>query len=232
MLMQHKIASFRQFNHKLSPMKKLFIPLFASFLLLVLSMSAMSAEKPPKGKKVIENKLYSLVIPDDWTPFKFQKEDGTPFERNGGPYYLYVFHWQSPIDKNNFTDGYSIFLQSYERLNGEAATMADMEEEIRRNNDIPGHVSNVKRTELKAKAGQKRILITRKGDAVSADKGTSYRQERIYYLIQPDGKRMHLLSLSLTEDYYKRQPDADRLIQEIFDSFRVKGAPVRKWNDK
>ena len=93
-------------------MKKLFIPLFASFLLLVLSMSAMSAEKSPKGKKVIENKLYSLVIPDDWTPFKFQKEDGTPFERNGGPYHLYVFHWQSPIDKNNFTDGYSIFLQS------------------------------------------------------------------------------------------------------------------------
>ena len=75
---------------------------------------------------------------------------------------MYVFHWQSPIDKNNFTDGYSIFLQSYERLNGEAATMADMEEEIRRDNDIPGHVSDVKRTELKAKAGQKRTTVPRK----------------------------------------------------------------------
>lgn len=103
--------------------------------------------------------------------------------------------------------------------------MADMEEEIRRNNSISG-VSNVKCTELKAKPGQKLILVTRKGQNYSEDKGWIYLQERIYYLIQPDGKRMHLLKLFVNEDFYQRQSDAEKLIQKIFASFRVKRAPL------
>lgn len=102
--------------------------------------------------------------------------------------------------------------------------MADMEKEIQRNNSISG-VSDVKRSEQKAKPGQKQILITRKGQNYSEDKGWVYIQERIYYLIYPDGQRMHLLKLFVTEDFYQRQSNAEKLIQKIFASFRVKGTP-------
>lgn len=205
-------------------MKNLLLYLSIPLFLLTMSAPTLAKDKTGKAEKVIENKLYSITLPSDWEPGSLQKKDGTPYERNAGPYHLYVFQWNSP-KKGNLFDGYGIFLQSYERRDGKAVTMADMEEEIRRNNSISG-VSNVKRTELKAKPGQKLILITRKGQNYSEDKGWIYLQERIYYLIQPDGKRMHLLKLFVIEDFYQRQSDAEKLIQKIFASFRVKGAPL------
>ena len=205
-------------------MKNLLLYLSIPLFLLTMSAPTLAKDKTGKAEKVIENKLYSITLPGDWKPGSLQKKDGTPYERNADPYHLYVFQWNSP-KKGNLFDGYGIFLQSYERRDGKAVTMADMEEEIRRNNSISG-VSNVKRTELKAKPGQKLILITRKGQNYSEDKGWIYLQERIYYLIQPDDKRMHLLKLFVNEDFYQGQSDAEKLIQKIFASFRVKGAPL------
>lgn len=204
-------------------MKKLLLCLALPLFLLTMSVPAFAKDKTGKGEKVIENKLYSITLPSDWEPGSLQNKDGTPYERNAGPYHLYIFQWNSP-KKGKFFDGYGIFLQSYERRDGKAVTMADMEKEIQRNNSISG-VSDVKRSEQKAKPGQKQILITRKGQNYSEDKGWVYIQERIYYLIYPDGQRMHLLKLFVTEDFYQRQSNAEKLIQKIFASFRVKGTP-------
>lgn len=85
-------------------MKKLLLCLALPLFLLTMSVPAFAKDKTGKGEKVIENKLYSITLPSDWEPGSLQKKDGTPYERNAGPYHLYIFQWNSPKKESSSMD--------------------------------------------------------------------------------------------------------------------------------
>ena len=191
--------------------------------------TALAAGQSAAGKRTVSNDLYTVAIPATWKPANPELSDGiTPYERS---YYkdkekkvkmhLSLISWYSPDRDKMFTDGYSLHIKSFRRSDGQPVTEADLVNEIEQGNRPPVPVEDVKWKELKAKPGQRRILITRKGQAISAVTGSFMQQERTYYLLQTAGKTAHLMSIYLAEDYYRKHPEAEQVITEIMDSFKI-----------
>lgn len=197
------------------------IPTLLSIILL-LSLCSFTAhsDSDPQGKRKISNKLYSITLPSDWKPAQQIKGDGTvPEERtekDPGLYHLSCIQWGST--SKDFFKRISLYIQGYKRKDGTPLSVNEIEKKDMRIHESVG--KNVKRTDLKTKANQRRYMIIKEEMALFGNQ-RKYQPVRNFCLIEKSKSgSVYLLHLSLREDVYQ-EPGVSKMINEILDSFFI-----------
>lgn len=185
--------------------------------ILLLSLCSFTTNSDNQGKRKISNQLYSITLPSDWKPAQHIKGDGAiPEERTEGGkglYHLSCIQWSSISE--NFYKRISIYIQGYKRKDGTPLSVNDIEKkDMTRHKEL---AKNAKRTDLKAKANQRRYMIVKK----EPDLFGKYHHVRNFCLIEKSKGSVYLLNLALEEDVYQK-PGVAKMINEILDSFVLK----------
>lgn len=178
-------------------------------LLLLVSMNL----KAENGKwRKIKNKLYSLELPAEWKPQNGMPGDGyEPGRREAAPYIIHYFAWSKPFkSKDDAPTLIGIDIQTYEKQDGSVMSM----DEARKRT-----ILSWDRIEKTLHSSSDELRCTAIGTSKEMD-GSMVNYRR-FYLLKKKGNRVHCISLSLREKFYKESPDMQNLISHILDSFKV-----------
>lgn len=185
---------------------------------LLITYGIYAQDRLPAKEKTITNQLYSFTVPAHWQVSAGASKAGNeniPFERDDKYFHLYYLGWNSAIEE--FHHRTSLAILSYRTLDGSPLSIDKVERTT-----IPGIVGhplirNTNKSYLPGKNGQKRILIKQE----EADLSGEYHKLYYYYLLQKDKEIVHCLSISIREEDYNKQPDAQKTIDRILNSFTI-----------
>ena len=185
-------------------MKNILIP----FLFLnLLSIEICAAEK---GWQRIENTLYSLVVPSDWEP-RNGSPRMEPGRREARGFELRYLAWNTPIRKlEDMPKTIGLDIQSYRKLDDGSITISELEKLT---------IFNVRSREVLFSSDDELRLSILKD---SREMDGSIEHYRKFYLMRRNGKQIHQLYISLTEEHYRSNPEIKDMIKKILDSFTVK----------
>lgn len=195
------------------------VPIFLSIILL-LTLCSFTLHSGPQRKRKISNKRYSITLPADWKPSQQSKGDGIiPEERTEGDpglYHLSWIHWNST--SKDFFKQIGIYIQGHKRKDGTPLSINEIEKKDMRIHEAID--KKAKRTDLKAKANQKRYMIVKEEMALSGNQRKNQHVRNFCLIEKSKSGFVYLLNLSLREDVYQ-EPGVPKMIQEILDSFTL-----------
>lgn len=162
--------------------------------------------------KKIKNSLYSLEVPSSWGPAQGMPGDGIePGERDAREYHLHFFFWHSPVNsREDIPSCVGVEVQTYEKLDKSPLSVRDIEKAV-----LASRYPD--RKETRSSPDELRFLIIKD----SKEMDGSMVKYRKYYLLKKTGLKVHCVDITLRDELIKKQPDIEKQVQRILNSFTV-----------